>query len=194
MHSSVPVHVTYQIKASLVGAADPIWRRLQVPGDISLAKLHAILQIAFGWKNSHLYQFVIDGIDFGTPNRRADFEPSEDERTYLLQDLLYIGLSFTYEYDFGDGWEVNVAVDAVLQSPSPVRQPFCTAAGRAAPPEDCGGLAGYEALVNAYDHPEAEDYAEAVELLGPTFNPRVCDVDRINRGFAAVNVARHVDG
>jgi len=50
----------YQLKVVLLGTEQPVWRLLQVPGDASLDWLHAALQVAIGWTNSHLYQFMAD--------------------------------------------------------------------------------------------------------------------------------------
>ena len=51
--------VVYQIKVTLKGSKPPIWRRMQITSDTTLAKLHRILQRVMGWEGSHLYQFVI---------------------------------------------------------------------------------------------------------------------------------------
>ena len=56
----------YQIKVGLRGATPPIWRRLEVPADISLARLHTVIQIAFGWDDSHLHVFETPYGSFGT--------------------------------------------------------------------------------------------------------------------------------
>ena len=49
----------YQLKVVLLGSEPPIWRRMRVPGDAKLDWLHAVLQIAIGWTNSHLHQFRV---------------------------------------------------------------------------------------------------------------------------------------
>jgi len=49
--------LTNQIKVTLRGIKPPIWRRLRVPGNIRLVRLHEVLQIAMGWSNSHLHLF-----------------------------------------------------------------------------------------------------------------------------------------
>lgn len=58
----------YQLKVSLREITPPIWRRVHVPGDTTLAKLHRVLQIVMGWANSHLHKFSIGGVDYAQPD------------------------------------------------------------------------------------------------------------------------------
>jgi hypothetical protein len=53
-----PVQI-YQLRVTLRGAQKPIWRQFQVECDITLAKLHRILQTVMGWTNTHLHRFLI---------------------------------------------------------------------------------------------------------------------------------------
>ena len=41
-----------QLRAVLRSISPLIWRRLLVRGDTSVARLHQILQVAFGWQDS----------------------------------------------------------------------------------------------------------------------------------------------
>ena len=63
MHTNV-----YQLKVSLDEIQPPIWRRIQLPGDSSFFKLHFVLQIAMGWTNSHLHEFLIGDKVYATQN------------------------------------------------------------------------------------------------------------------------------
>ena len=47
----------YQFKVALIGITPPIWRRVQVTGNYTLAQLHRVLQVVMGWENYHLYMF-----------------------------------------------------------------------------------------------------------------------------------------
>jgi hypothetical protein len=66
---SGPAAPIYQVKVGLRGAKPPIWRRLEVPADTSLADLHNIIQVAFGWENSHLHVFETAYGAFGVADR-----------------------------------------------------------------------------------------------------------------------------
>src|SRR5659263_243753 len=71
-HANVYV---YQMKVKLDDISPPIWRRIQVTNNITLGKLHRILQIIMGWSDYHLHEFIIDGISFGVPDKEGMFEP-----------------------------------------------------------------------------------------------------------------------
>ena len=105
--------VSYQIKVTLKGSKPPIWRRLQVPGDISLHNLHLTVQVAMGWTNSHLYRFDIEGEQYGEPHPKDKLHglARRNSRTTKLSRVVPMGKSkFIYEYDFGDGWEHQIVV------------------------------------------------------------------------------------
>ena len=108
-------HSIYQIKVSLLGIEPPIWRRFQVKSDITLARLHGILQVMMGWENYHLYQFQSGDEYFGKP--RSDYmDEMLDAGKVKLPELFPAeGARIKYEYDFGDSWEHEVKLEKVLQ-------------------------------------------------------------------------------
>jgi hypothetical protein len=55
----------------------PIWRRIQVP-NCTLGILHEIIQVAMGWENCHLHQFIIDDVRYGVPEPGLKLK-NEDE-------------------------------------------------------------------------------------------------------------------
>ena len=48
-----------RLKVVLADTEPPIWRRIEVPADLTLKELHAVIQAAMGWENAHLYQFHV---------------------------------------------------------------------------------------------------------------------------------------
>jgi hypothetical protein len=58
----------HQLKVTLHGVHPPVWRRLEVQSDMTLDKLHAVLQAAFAWENSHMHEFQVGSRRFGRPD------------------------------------------------------------------------------------------------------------------------------
>ena len=65
--SVVPPEV-FQLKVTLLGTMPPIWRRLLVPADLTLAQLHDVLQAAMGRQDCHMHEFSAGRRHFGKPN------------------------------------------------------------------------------------------------------------------------------
>jgi hypothetical protein len=83
-------HDIYQIKVTLLDTKPPIWRRLQVPADLTLAQLHNVLQIAMGWDDEHMHEFRVGQRRFGRPEPADPFMRmplTESERTARLSVL-----------------------------------------------------------------------------------------------------------
>jgi len=106
-----------------------------------LSRLDGVLQIVMGWTNSHLHQFIIGGRYYGLPYPDVDDTMEvTDERTVRLDQAAPKAKSrFIYEYDFGDSWEHEIAVEKILAPEPDVKYPRCLAGKRACPPEDAGG-------------------------------------------------------
>jgi hypothetical protein len=178
----------YQIKVGLRGAKPPIWRRLEVPADISLARLHTIIQVAFGWDDSHLHVFETPYGSFGTTD--AQLGHRAEAPVTLEQIAPAANSKIRYTYDFGDDWEHDILVEKVFDRNETTAYPRCTGGRRAAPPEDCGGIWGYVELVeilNDPDHPEHQDRLEWLGLDTPAgFAPDRFDAQAVTRALAAV--------
>src|SRR5690242_9210540 len=87
----------YQLHIALRGIRPPIWRRVQVPSSFTLAKVHETIQMVFGWTDTHLHKFYVDGTAYGKPD--FDEDVLNEAETRLAQTRLE---RFTYVYDFGD--------------------------------------------------------------------------------------------
>jgi hypothetical protein len=105
--------VVFQLKATIRDTEPPVWRRLVVPGEITLSGLHDVLQAAFGWSDHHLHEFDIAGVRFGVDDGEDD-EPPEDEGRAKLRDVADVGSTFMYAYDFGDNWQHSITVEQVV--------------------------------------------------------------------------------
>lgn len=154
----------YQIKVSLRGATPPIWRRLEVPADISLAQLHEILQTAFDWEDSHMHVFETPFGNFGMPD--ADLGHRAEAPVTLEQVAPAVKSKILYTYDFGDDWDHDIVVEKILDRDPSVTYPRCTGGRRAAPPEDCGGIWGYAELIDVLKDPSHPEHDDRLEWLG----------------------------
>ena len=178
----------YQIKVTLRGSRPPIWRRIQVRGNTTLAKLHRILQRVMGWTDMHLHQFVIREKYYGVPDEE-DLGPhkTSDERKHKLSDLVPAeGSQFAYNYDFGDYWQHVLMVEKTLPLQESARYPVCLAGARACPSEDVGGIRGYENFLQALADPNHPEHEEYLEWIGGSFDPEAFDLDEVNQLLRAM--------
>ena len=175
----------FQLRVSLIDVEPLIWRRLLVAKDVTLPRLHPILQAAMGWTNSHLHQFRLGDVSFAEPH--PDYEPGPiDYRNIRLNQIApRRGSTCIYEYDFGDGWEHLLEVEDELPIDT-VRDPVprCLGGARACPPEDCGGPFGYAEFLEAIRNPKHPEHDHMLEWADPEFDPERFDPDRVNRGLA----------
>jgi hypothetical protein len=177
----------YAIKVQLRGVTKPpVWRRLQVPADLSLGQLHEVIQAVMGWDNSHLHVFSDGQSHYGLPDGDLDFR---DEWTTTLSQLLdSVGDKVRYTYDFGDNWEHDITLEKILPAGAGATSVVCTAGSGACPPEDCGGVWGYEDLKATLADPGAERHDEMLEWLGldsgDDFNPKEFSAEDVNRRFS----------
>jgi hypothetical protein len=178
----------YQIKVTLEDSKPPIWRRLLVRGDITLADLHDVIQAAFGWWDYHLHMFIVGGIYFGVPDPDyGDDLEMHDERKMRLNELTHReGSRFRYEYDFGDSWLHQVLVEKILPPEPGQEVPVCIKGRRARPPEDVGGMWGYYHFLEAMGDPEHEEHDEYLEWVGGEFDPEAFDLEAINQALRAL--------
>jgi hypothetical protein len=163
----------YQLKITLKYIRPPIWRRVQVPSDIILARLHRIIQVAMGWYDSHLHQFIVGEKYYGVPSidEFSELELKDERRARLKEVLSKPNKKIVYEYDFGDGWEHEILLEKILQPELGVRYPRCIGGARACPPEDCGGTGGYENFLAAIRDPRHEEHDEYLYWIGGEFDP-----------------------
>jgi hypothetical protein len=153
----------HRLRITLLGVRPPIWRRVEVPSDVTLGELHFIVQAAMGWYNSHLHDFRVGNVSYSDPGMMQELN-DRDERTALLADVAPRPKSrLRYTYDFGSNWEHEILVEAIATSEPEQRYPVSVARKRACPPDDCGGVWGYADLLETLagpEHPEREDLLE----------------------------------
>jgi hypothetical protein len=182
------VGTVHRLKVTLRDSEPPIWRRVEVQSNITLGRLHAILQIAFGWENSHLWVFETPAGEYGIPD--PDLEYLDAAKVRLADVAGQAGVELVYTYDFGDGWDHDILVEDVGEPEPRVRYPRCVDGRRAGPPEDSGGIYGYANLLEILADPGHREHALMLEWLGlesaGEFDPDEFDRDEVNDAFATM--------
>lgn len=177
----------FKLKITLLGVSKPpIWRRLLIPADISLERFHRVIQAAMGWEDYHMHVFSDGAVQYGVRDSELDHR---DERTAALEGLLAkSGDRILYTYDFGDSWEHEIKLEDVLPADPAANYPVCLAGKGACPPEDCGGVWGYEHLREVLSDPAEEEHQDMLEWLGlgaaSEFDPTSFDIEEINKSLA----------
>ncbi len=200
-----------QLRAWLVESESEIWRLLVVDPRLTLEQLHTVMQVSFGWTNSHLHQFHgQDGRRYAKPQA---FDPDViDERKTLLGTVFDNRKKrIAYEYDFGDSWMHAVEFEKMVESETieypfesfikggkgvfsgKVRAAMCIAGERSGPPEDCGGLPGFMGLLKltrtAKGAKLSADERHTLEWLGE-WEPEWFDLSTTNQNLGRVRVKK----
>jgi hypothetical protein len=169
----------YTLRVTLRDIQPPIWRRLVVQADTTLAELHEILQDVVGWQNYHLWGFTIGPTLYEAPDPEAS---GLDATKVTLKKLgLKAGSTFEYLYDAGDDWLHDVAVEEVLLADPELAYPVCVGGARACPPEDSGGPHRYAEILEILKKPEHADLSEVADWTGESFHPEAFDLRATNR-------------
>ena len=171
----------FQIKISLLNSKPLIWRRVLVPSSLSLKKFHQVIQIVMGWKNSHLYQFLVEDVIYSEYEIEFEDEPEVKPPTIKLSKVFSASKHFIYEYDFGDGWSHKVTLEKILPHEDSFTYPICIGGENACPPEDCGGLNGFYSMLEELKNPYHGEHQSTKTWLGGFFDPLSFDPNRINR-------------
>jgi hypothetical protein len=158
-----------RLKVTLRNIRPPVWRRLLMPGGMTLGDLHLAIETVLGWGGFHLHLFDIDGRQYSDPDNVDDVD---DEQRLTLNTLIKKGVArFAYTYDFGDNWQHSIVIEG-RQPPVEGRSyPACVAGKRNGPPEDCGGPWGYQRLLTVLADPAHPHHAEQLEWTGGAFDP-----------------------
>jgi hypothetical protein len=151
-HAITPPNV-YQFRVVVQGISPLTWRRFSIRSDMSLATLHATLQIMFGWSDVHLHYFRIHSKEYGCARVGGPYFDDGPCQVPLAALHLHRGERLTYVYNFIDYWVCDLRLEAILPLDPRRFYPVCTGGKRAAPPEDCGGTWAYLRRVDQHHVP-----------------------------------------
>jgi hypothetical protein len=133
-----------RLKITLDDVKPVVLRRVEVPFDIRLDRLHLTIQAAMGWTNSHLYEIRGGGVGWSAPDPDAGWGGDfMDARKARLGDILEdIGTkTLKYLYDFGDGWEHTIKIERLIDPEPGMLYPRLIEAKGHCPPEDAWAMA-----------------------------------------------------
>lgn len=184
----------YQLKITLKHTEPPVWRRIQVPGNLDLIDLHDITQVFMGWDNDHLFEFVIGDVRYQDEHEDDNRGIKNAYNTRISSVFVRKGSKGAYIYDFGDYWEHEVLVEAISDPEPGVKYPLCVDGERACPPEDCGGVGGYYRLLEILKDPNHEEHDDMLEWVGHNIDPSKFDCEEANKRLPHRKVLVRADG
>jgi hypothetical protein len=175
----------YQLKVTLRDIQPPVWRRIQVWEDTTLSQLHTILQIVMGWEDCHLHQFEIGRRLYSVPDPDDDMyerKVIDESRVPLVEVAPRVGTQFVYLYDFGDSWEHDLLLEAILLPEEAAQYPTCISGERRTPPEDVGGTPGYEEYLAVLADPNHDEHENMLQWRG-SFDSESFSPAPVNQGL-----------
>lgn len=176
----------YQFKVTLKEIKPLIWRRIQVPATYTFWDLHVAIQDAMGWLDYHLHQFNIQNSksgredEIGMPHEEYENNTLAGWEAPIASYFSLENKKAKYIYDFGDDWKHRILLEKILPQKPGLHYPICIAGKRACPPEDCGGVWGYENLLEIIQDKKHEEYESTMDWLGGRFNPEEFDVKNVH--------------
>jgi hypothetical protein len=184
-----------QLRIALSHIEPTIWRRVRVPANLTLRRLHDVIQAVFDWWDYHLHQFEVGEKVYGQPEVEVLAELTgqriHSDRNVRLGALVDRGVErFIYRYDFGDDWEHIITVEEVREPEPGVEYPILVEGARAAPPEDCGGPPGFIAFCEAMADETHEQHDDLLDWYGQPFDPDDMNLDAVEAMLSRIRASR----
>ena len=177
---------SYQLRVELKGVKPAVWRRIDVPGDIKLSKLHHILLAVMGWQGGHLHEFNFVDAIYGQADDELGPEVEDESRVSLVK-ALGGSASFTWIYDYGDYWAHKVKLERIVDLGVPLETAMCITGRNACPPEDIGGAPGYEEFLQAIRDPQHPEHQAMLQQCGGAFDPSEFDPMKAQERLDGIN-------
>ncbi|MBT7618695.1 MAG: plasmid pRiA4b ORF-3 family protein [Calditrichaeota bacterium] len=174
-----------QFKITLKGITPPIWREIQVPDTYSFWDLHVAIQDAMGWEDRHLHSFHVIEPKSKIPRVIGLPDDESIDDIFAGWDILIVDYFIKekseaiYTYDFGDDWIHEILLQRFVEPRLGIEYPICTAGELGCPPEDCGGMSGYENFLNILSNPDHDNYRDLIESGGEFFDPEYFNPDDV---------------
>jgi len=167
-----------RLKVTLDAVEPVVTRKIEVPSNIRLDRLHEMLQAALGWTNAHLWELRAGETGWGIPDPDWPDGPLDAKKATLWEVVEDTGaMELIYLYDFGDGWEHTITIVEFDDADPNTKYPVLLEANGRCPPEDVGGPWGYAECLEAIDNPEHDRHEEMIEWWPDNFDPATAPVD-----------------
>jgi hypothetical protein len=180
----------YQLRIDLRGLKSPkVWRRIVVPVNIKLSLLHPVLLSTMGWRGGHLHEFMFAQGNYTRMDCDLDLHAHvQDESRVSLRQALQGSTTFTWLYDWGDSWYHKVKVERTADLVIPLEHPMCVTGQGACPPDDVGGVPGYEDFIEAMADPAHPEHDELLSWHGGPFDPAAFSVTDVQQRLDEVRL------
>ncbi len=171
---------SYILHISIMFSDPLIWRRVQIPGTITLATLHDVIQLSMGWTNSHMHQFLVGKISYeptsgGSAIRESTKYDERNVKLYELEEGMHF--MFSYLYDAGGGWEHDIRLEEVVPHSRELLHPVLLFGEQACPPETMSDIHEYHELLESLEDPSKNSHLNLYELTGSNdFDPDAFDL------------------
>ena len=161
-----------RLRISLDDIRPEIWRVVEIQITASLKALHDVIQAAMGWQDYHLWDFDAGGRRYGLPDPEWPIDDLAAAKNTKLASLIERGVTtMTYTYDMGDDWRHTVTIQAVETGDAKVNYPQFVAGQRRCPPEDVGGLPGFENFLDVIADSAHPEHREVLRWYGRPYDP-----------------------
>lgn len=178
-----------RLRISLDDIEPEIWRTVDMPVAGSLKMLHDVIQAAMGWQDYHLWHFEAGERRYGLPDPEWPDRELAAAKNVKLAALIERGVrELTYTYDMGDDWRHTIVIEAVGPGEAGIQYPRFIDGARRCPPEDVGGLPGFEHFLDAIDDTAHEDHRELVRWYGGPFDAE--NIDQLVHKRVVANIAK----
>jgi hypothetical protein len=176
-----------QFRLSVKDVQPEIWRKLLVSSDVTLEKLHHVLQVLMGWHGRHLYAFVINEKRYSSPIEDDGTRHDNLIRTKLSSIFTADTKVITYEYDFRDRWEIELQYEPKEAGLRKTQLAECIEGSRHGPVEDSGGCRDYMEKSRIYANPQHKRHDEVRNWIGPKFDPEAFDIRQTNEKLKKIS-------
>jgi len=176
-----------QFKITLLNIIPPIWRSIQISNQCTFWDLNVAIQDAMGWTDSHLHEFKVinpatEKMEYiGIPDDEGDdVHPMLAGWDVKVEHYMrsVANQVISYLYDFGDSWEHRIEFEGEHDKQAD-KYPVCLAGERACPPEDVGGIPGYENFISIVKNPKHRDRKELLTWAGGKYDPEKFDPKKV---------------